>query len=378
MYSNTGVLPDASASPLARLFPNILSIYDASWFVTALLIVGALLAGMFAIGSRDRVAAAGVWYLWACFFGRNPLTANPGLPYIGLMLLAHLLIPRRPYGSLDARGRPDVAGKWFMPGSVFAVVWLLMALGYTYSGVMKLSSPSWLDGSAVRHVLENPLARPTPIREWLLATNPIVLRLATWAGLALEIGFAPLALLRRLRSSVWLAGLAMHLCLMVLIDFADLSLGMVMLHLFTFNPAWIAPTRNTTGATVFYDGHCGLCHGAVRFVLAEDRQAEFRFAPLKGELFAANINESRRAGLPDSIVVQTSSGEILCRAAAILFLLRGLGGIWRVLATLGSILPRAILDLAYDAVARVRRRLIAPPAEACPILPADLRSRFAA
>ncbi|MGH7213559.1 MAG: hypothetical protein ACREIT_02165 [Tepidisphaeraceae bacterium] len=31
----------------------------------------------------------------------------------------------------------------------------------------------------------------------------------------------------------------MHLGLMVLIDFADLSLGMVMLHAFTFNPAWV-------------------------------------------------------------------------------------------------------------------------------------------
>src|SRR5579885_2416758 len=32
---------------------------------------------------------------------------------------------------------------------------------------------------------------------------------------------------------------------------------------------------------IFYDGHCGLCHGFVKFALARDREgARFRFAPL--------------------------------------------------------------------------------------------------
>ena len=193
MYSNRGVLPDASAVPLTSLFPNVLAVYDR-----AVVCDGAAASRPCRSRRCSRsagataFAAVALWYLWACFFGRNPLTANPGLPYVGLMLLAHALIPPAPYGSLAARGRTDPGGGWFMPQSVWAVVWILMAVGYTYSGVMKLSSPSWLDGSALRHVLENPLARPTPIREMLLALPPIVLRTMTWAGLALEIGFAPL------------------------------------------------------------------------------------------------------------------------------------------------------------------------------------------
>lgn len=35
----------------------------------------------------------------------------------------------------------------------------------------------------------------------------------------------------------------MHLSLLVLIEFADLSLGMLMLHLFTMDPAWVRPRR---------------------------------------------------------------------------------------------------------------------------------------
>ena len=39
-------------------------------------------------------------------------------------------------------------------------------------------------------------------------------------------------------------------------------------------------------------------------------------------------------------------------------------------------LPSAWLDAAYDAIARVRKRIFAAPKDACPILPPDLRTRF--
>jgi hypothetical protein len=114
-----------------------------------------------------------------------------------------------------------------------------MALGYTYSGYAKLVSPSWLDGTAVARVLDNPLARPGLVRTVLLALPDAALRSCTWAVLALELAFAPLALIRRLRPWLWSLMLAMHLGLILVIDFADLSLGMVMLHVFTCDPGWI-------------------------------------------------------------------------------------------------------------------------------------------
>jgi hypothetical protein len=77
------------------------------------------------------------------------------------------------------------------------------------------------------------------VRDVILGLPDGVLSVGTWATLAFELLFAPLALSRRLRPWIWMLGLAMHLGLMVLIDFADLSLGMVMLHLFTFDPAWL-------------------------------------------------------------------------------------------------------------------------------------------
>ena len=377
MFSNRGMLPDGAASPLLRLFPNILALYDSPAIVMALLVFAAGASLLFAIGLYDRAAAIATWYALACLFGRNPLIANPSLPYVGLLLLAHACLPRAPYGSFERRGQIDPGGGWRAPQEIYLVVWILMALGYSYSGYTKLISPSWVDGTALGRVLDNPLARPGALRDALLALPPAFLRAATWGALALELLFAPLALSRKLRPWLWAAMLAMHLGLIALIDFADLSLGMVMLHLFTFDPGWVKPLRTKAAEMIFYDGRCGLCHRAVRFILAEDRRGEaFRFAPLGGEVFLAAVTVGRRAALPDSLVVLTAEGELLSRSSAVLYLMRRLGGMWRMVALIGQLIPVAWRDGAYDVVARTRYRLFRKPESACPLLPGHLRSRF--
>jgi predicted DCC family thiol-disulfide oxidoreductase YuxK len=376
LFSNQGMLPDASASPLAFLFPNVLTLFDSPAFATAFLLLGAAASILFMIGFHDRAAAVLLWYVWACLVGRNPLISNPGIPYVGWLLLAHVLLPGAPYGSVAARGRPDPGGTWRMPSLLFAAAWILMALGYTYSGATKLASPSWLDGTAIAQILENPLARPGGVRDAILALPDSVLRLATWATLTFELLFAPLAFSRRLRPWMWLLGLSMHVGLIALIDFADLSLGMLMLHLFTFDPAWIPPERARTPETLFYDGQCGLCHGAVRFLISEDRTpgGAFRFAPLGGDIFRAAIPDP--SALPDSLVLLSDDGRTLTKSRAVLHAGRRLGGVWGVMAWLGGLLPTALLDYGYDALARVRYRLFSRPQDACPIAAHDLRSRL--
>jgi len=231
LWSSSGMLPDAALSPLAYAFPNVLSWLDAPAFVTMLVAAGAMLSLLLAVGLGDRPVAFFLWYLLACLFGRNPLIANPSLPFVGWLLLAHALVG-------PSRAQRE-AGGWRLPAPVFACAWLVMAAGYSYSGVTKLVSPSWLDGSALADVLANPLARPGPIRETVASLPGPLLSLASWAGLALELFFLPLALVPRLRPWIWTAMVGMHLTLIVLIDFADLTAGMLLVHLFTLDPRWI-------------------------------------------------------------------------------------------------------------------------------------------
>lgn len=128
---------------------------------------------------------------------------------------------------------------------------------------------------------------------------------------------------------------------------------------------------------VFYDGACVLCHRWVRFLLHRDREGtRFRFAPLGGETFGAEVPERVRPSLPDSVVVKTPEGRLLVRSEAALHLLRRLGGGWARLAGGLGLVPRAALDLLYDSVARARRRLFRRPEAACPVVATELRARF--
>jgi predicted DCC family thiol-disulfide oxidoreductase YuxK len=376
LFSNRGAVANASASPLIQVFPNVLAICDQPGFVTVLLVLGSVLSVLLAVGLWDRTAAFILWYLWACLLGRNPLISNPALPFIGWLLLLHTTLPGAPFGSWTARKRDDPAERWYMPQLAFFLAWILMAVGYSYSGYTKLVSPSWLDGSALARVLQNPLARPTALRELLLGIPPVCLRVLTWAALLLELSFAPLALFRKARLWIWTATAGLHIGLLSLVSFADLTGGMLLFHFFTFDPAWLPRRVARRSEWVFYDGNCALCHGWVRFVLAEDSSGKtFRLSPLQGKLFSSRLRGERCSPLSRSLVVLTEDEKLLTRSEAVLYILRRLGGLWLLVAMILGVIPQVILDWCYYRVARVRR-LFGTRENICLVLSAELRQRF--
>jgi hypothetical protein len=194
-----------------------------------------------------------LWYGWACLFNRNVLISNPSIPYVGLVLLLTALVPARE--PLRLFGRTPQPAAFYMPGAVYWSAWLLMAVGYTFSGVVKLSSPSWVDGTAFWHILQNPLARDGFVRDAVLGWPAWILHVLTWVPLALEIAFLPLALWQRSRPWAWLAMIGLHIGIMGLVSFADLSAGMIMLHLFTFDPRWISMFRPRSTEFATMRGH---------------------------------------------------------------------------------------------------------------------------
>ena len=130
-------------------------------------------------------------------------------------------------------------------------------------------------------------------------------------------------------------------------------------------------------ATLFFDGGCGLCHRAVLFLLRRDRDgSRFLFAPIGGESFRRTVAPPDREHLPDSVVLRTEEGRLLVRSEALLVALTRLGGGWRAAAAVARLLPRPLRDAVYDAVARARKRLFAPPRGSCPTVPEPLRRRF--
>lgn len=373
LFGPGGLLPDPTLNPAHGLFPNPLDLPLPDWLLTGILIVLAAISLLFAAGFRRRTAAVVLWFGWTALFHRNNLIVNPSLPYVGLILVLTTLVPRGEPWSPGPRD-PD----WAMPKWVFRAGWILMAAGYTFSGITKLSSPSWIDGSAMRFLLENPLARPGFLRDLMLDLPDAVLAAMTWGTLAAELLFLPLALWSRSRPWIWLTLVLMHLGILGVIDFADLSLGMLMLHLFTFDPAWVPPAGRSRRIIAF-DGECLMCSRVIRFLAEEDRADRLRFTPLESP---RGREMQRSAGLqtgtaegpfpPDSMLVDAGE-DILAKSGGVLRILEALGGHWRAFAWLGHLIPRPIRDAAYDFIAARRHRWFGK-GDAC-ALPSEAMTR---
>ena len=110
---------------------------------------------------------------------------------------------------------------------------------------------------------------------------------------------------------------------------------------------------------VLFDGVCGFCDGAIRWLLARDRHARLRYAPLQGEIAAAL--RARHAEIPDDIdtivyVEADDAGErVYLRSEAVYRVFAQLDGPWKAVAWLRW-LPRGLSDWGYRIFARNRYR----------------------
>lgn len=114
-------------------------------------------------------------------------------------------------------------------------------------------------------------------------------------------------------------------------------------------------------AVLLFDGECGFCSAAVRFILAHERSHSLRFAPLQGELGTAVLARHPALRGQDSVVwlepAHSGLPELaLVRSDAVLRIAGYLGGPWR-LGLAAGVLPRSWRDAVYDFVARRRHRI---------------------
>ena len=322
-----------------------------------LVVLGALLGAALAVGWRDRAAALAGLLLGVALAAALPGAFDLGAICLAWLLVAHAGVPPAPYGSLDGRGRSDPGGGWRMPEEVYLANW--GALGLALAGLALAAwAPRWTAEHGIAPAL-GPGAPWTRILPWLVAAFPF------------------LALFRRLRPLGWIVAVAAAALGAYLALDAGPFLGLTLLLLATFDPGWIPPLEPGPREILFYDGACGLCHRWVRFLVAEDEHGDrFAFAPLGGPTFVERIPAPERAGLPDSLVLLTSRGEPWTRSRAVLRIARRLGGLWRLIAEIVRFVPRPLADLGYDGLARVRGRLFARPADACPVVSQQLLQRF--
>ena len=106
---------------------------------------------------------------------------------------------------------------------------------------------------------------------------------------------------------------------------------------------------------IVFDGVCALCNGWVRFLLRFDHKGRYRFAAMQGAQGSAML---RAHGLdpqdPMSFLLLDEQGA-WTDTDAILRVLAGLGGAWRLTGALRA-LPDSWRNAAYRMLARNRYR----------------------
>ncbi len=127
------------------------------------------------------------------------------------------------------------------------------------------------------------------------------------------------------------------------------------------------------GPIVFYDGDCGLCAQAVKYILKRDPTHIFRFGPLQGDTALRLIGPLQ--GKPDawSFILLDADG-FFDRSTAALKVLKHLkrSAFW---ASLGLLVPRFLRDGVYRFVAKIRYRVWGK-VTACTLPTKEQRAQF--
>lgn len=132
------------------------------------------------------------------------------------------------------------------------------------------------------------------------------------------------------------------------------------------------------GPVLIYDGVCGFCNWAVRFILRhESRRHDLRFAALQSAYGERIRKDHPVVAEVDSVVWVEGDGaaeRVLIRSAAAFRAVSYLGGVWRIFHVF-RLIPGVARDFLYDGFAR-RRYGWFGKYEACPIPPPEVRTRF--
>ena len=112
-------------------------------------------------------------------------------------------------------------------------------------------------------------------------------------------------------------------------------------------------------AILFFDGDCGLCNGAIRFLIKRDKHKHLYFAPLQGVTAQAILPLKYRQTLSTIVYHRSTSvnpQKLLVRSNAVLQALVDIGGVSYFLAKISRLFPLIFRDWCYDYIANRRHR----------------------
>ncbi len=166
------------------------------------------------IGLWTRTATVVAWALFVSFCQRLPYLMNGGDSLMRCALFYLMFAPSGAVWSIDRllRGRESKPGPVLVPAWPVRLMQIQIAIVYLFTGLSKLGA-DWFDGEAVYWVLND-----YTLTRWPYSRLPVPLFLCrpmSWGTLIFEIGFPFFMMFARLRPWALLAGLALHLGILI-------------------------------------------------------------------------------------------------------------------------------------------------------------------
>lgn len=224
LYGIDGVFKDRTLFPWLSYFPRFLFGWESGSALNILFFVAVTSSLLLAIGIAVRVQAAALWLISVWMYNRNPFSDSPELPFVLWLLIGLVIAPQQ-------------------TGNVRAAGWIVLSLSYSYAAVSKLwlGDPSWRNGEAFFQILTSDNSRRAWYGELFSDMNPSAFIPLTFGLLTLQL-FAPAFVFwRKTRTPWWLAMTLMHVGALVFTNLNQLSLGMLLFHLFLierWNSVW--------------------------------------------------------------------------------------------------------------------------------------------
>lgn len=245
LYGNFGlvqwVITDMSAGDWAPslgrlgvlLAPLGVSAMTTLYCVFALYAAG--LVGLL-VGYRTRFFAVLTWVT------HGLTSANATLSLYGVDTILHVLffylafMPSAGRWSLDARAGRVLTGLSSRARVAQRTLQVHLCFIYLDTGLAKAQGPQWWSGEALWRALMQPQFRVFDF-SWL-ASYPLVAQLACWGTLVIEVGYAGMIWVPRLRRHWLLATLALHAGIAVCLRLWLFSLMMMAFNLAAFAWEW--------------------------------------------------------------------------------------------------------------------------------------------
>ena len=237
LFGEDGPVPNQAHGRFAWSVLDTWTSPQVLWIVWSCLIVSAI---ALTVGWHSRLAAVVVFACILSFERRNMFVFNAGDDLLRIEAFLLMLAPTGAALSLDQRRR---TGTWHSAELhapwVLRLMQIQLSVVYGFTVLEKLSGATWQDGTAVSYALRltdlTTVATPT----WL-STNGILMNLATWGTLCVELCLAVLVWNRRCRPWVLGVGVVFHLVILTSLAVAFFSFAMFVLYLAFIPPETIA------------------------------------------------------------------------------------------------------------------------------------------